>query len=210
MPGSTSISVTTAAIVPTLLRITAPSARASTASTARYRPAPTTARTAPGSVKATGMPLPAKTRVATRNATSAAAIPTTAVVAATTIVFAPSTVKRCGVAASVARIEPVAYSLVIASAPSAAAPSWAWKKPLRPHAGGSVGGAGAVAANTAPRLTIGATVASSAQYVERPDQSFVHSAWTTSISNGRDVSMLSALRLRSGVTGGRRRQRSGA
>ncbi len=51
--------------------------------------------------------------------------------AAKTAAFAASTVSRCGAAASVERIEPVAYSLVMTSTPSTPMASWARKNPLR-------------------------------------------------------------------------------
>ena len=51
--------------------------------------------------------------------------------AVNTPALAASTVSRCGAAASVERMEPVAYSPVSTSTPSTPMASWARKNPLR-------------------------------------------------------------------------------
>ena len=73
----------------------------------------------------------ARTAWPAKKAAAEEAIPTRAVMVPTTTALAASTARRWGAAAKVARIDPVAYSLVIVSTPSTPMASWARKKPLR-------------------------------------------------------------------------------
>ena len=66
-----------------------------------------------------------------KKATKQAVVVTARVTAVNTAALAARTVSRCGTAANVARIMPLAYSLVMTRTPSTAMASWARIPPVR-------------------------------------------------------------------------------
>lgn len=116
---------TTAVIAPALLRSSAPTARARTATRDSRSALPTTARgAAPSSSDRSGnagglKPLERSVSWASGNATAAATSPAANVTPPITRTFAASTCSRRGLAVNVVRIMPRLYSAVMKSAPSA-------------------------------------------------------------------------------------------
>ena len=66
-----------------------------------------------------------------KNAAKADVIPIAAATAPKTAALTARTLVRCGTAANVDQMDPVAYSLVMTTTPSTPMASWARKNPLR-------------------------------------------------------------------------------
>ena len=121
-----------------------------------------------------------------KNAAKHAVRPTMKVTAANTSTLAARTTVRCGVAPSVARIWPVAYSELMTRTPRTPTASWARNRPLRLNPVGSNKRVSPrpsrsqrltrAAQNSAPSPTTITTVTNSDHIVDLTVRSFVHSA----------------------------------
>ena len=122
---------TTAVMAPAVLRMSVPMPSESSPRTARYKPVPTTVRSAPGAPMPTPMPLADRIAWPMKKAVKQAVVVTARVTAANTVALAARTVRRWGTAANVVRIMPLPYSLVMTRTPSTAMASCARIPPVR-------------------------------------------------------------------------------
>src|SRR6516165_1467159 len=120
-----------AEIPPAVLRSRVPRARPSRPATARYSALPITARTTPGSPSDTDRCWRPRIDCPARNTANAAGTLAATTTAASTAALPHSVGSRRGTAASVVRISPDAYSLVISSTPSTPAAICASCTPAR-------------------------------------------------------------------------------
>ena len=135
--GRTRISATRVAMAPAVRRTSTPRPRPNRPNTARYSPAPRTDRSAAGSLRWVCRCFCARMFCPTRNDASDAMTPVRPAAVANTAALAARMRVRCGVAARVARMEPVWYSPVMTTTPRVPMASWARKKPLRLYPAGS-------------------------------------------------------------------------
>src|SRR3954453_24012247 len=149
------------------------------------------ARSTPSSLRATPTPARSRNQLPPKYPAKAVTVPTTKRVPLSTRAFAASTAPRRGVAASVARIIPVPYSLVTTSVPSAIAVIWANS---RPQVTKDSGDSSALPLASHPALVAQTRVVRPAprtnsisvdQNVERTDQNLIHSACSVSGNPGR-------------------------
>src|SRR6266700_3889533 len=112
-------------------RIRVPMAMLNSATAARYRPPPATARSTPGVLMAACAARPTRICWPARNAAKLAASLTARVTPVNTVALAARSLLRCGTAARLGRIVPVEYSDVMARIASTPIASWPNHTPLR-------------------------------------------------------------------------------